>query len=62
MLIFIYSLTEHTLITYFGELIGGRSGLANIVSIAVGIAILMPVKQRLERGIDGYFSHRKLQF
>lgn len=62
MLIFIYSLTEHTLITYFGELIGGHSGLANILAIAAGIAILMPFKQRMERGIDGYFSRRKLEF
>ena len=62
LLIFIYSLSEHLLVTYFGELIGGRSGLANILSIAVGVAVLMPVKQRLERRIDGYFAHKKLEF
>jgi len=62
LLIFIYSLTEHVLITSLGELIGAHSGIVQLVSIAVGIAVLMPLKRRLEHGIDGYFAQKKLEF
>ena len=62
LLIIIYSLTEHILVTYFGELIGGDSEVANIFSIALGIGILMPVKRRLEQRIDAYFAQRRLAF
>jgi hypothetical protein len=62
LLIFIYSLTEHLMITYFGDLIGAHSAVANILAIAIGIAILMPVKQRLEHLITEYFGRRKLVF
>jgi hypothetical protein len=62
LLIFIYSFTEHILITYIGETIGEHSNLVHFVAIAFGIAILMPVKSRLERAIEGYFAHKKLAF
>jgi hypothetical protein len=62
LLIFMYSLSEHLLITYVGETIGEESALLHLVSVAVGIAVLIPVKSRLERAIEGYFSERKLQF
>lgn len=61
-LIFIYSFSEHVLITYVGETIGEGSALMHFVSIAVGIAVLIPVKNRLERVIEGYFADRILQF
>jgi hypothetical protein len=28
----------------------------------IGIAILMPVKNRIEKGVEGYFAQRKLEF
>ena len=62
LLIFVYSFTEHILITYIGETIGEHSTLIHLVSIAIGIAILMPVKSRLERAIERYFAHKKLAF
>jgi len=62
LLIFIYSVSEHLLITYVGETMGEESAVLHFVSIAVGIAVLMPVKSRLERAIEGYFAERKLQF
>ena len=62
LLAFIYSFSEHVLITYFGKLIEGYSEVAHLLSIAVGIAVLMPVKQRLERGIEKYFTVRKVEF
>jgi hypothetical protein len=62
LLLFIYALSEHTLVTYLGERIGEHSGLLHFISVAAGIAILMPVKSRIERAIEKYFAHRKLEF
>jgi hypothetical protein len=62
LLIFIYSLSEHLLVTYIGEKIGENSNLVHFISIAVGIAVLLPVKNRLERVMEGYFAHKKLEF
>jgi hypothetical protein len=62
LLIFIYSLSEHLLVTYIGETFRGYSNWAHFISIAVGIAILIPVKNRLERAMEGYFANKKLEF
>lgn len=62
ILIFVFSFSEHVLITYFGKLIGENSEVAHLISIAIGIAVLMPVKQRLEHGVERYFEKKKLEF
>jgi hypothetical protein len=62
LLIFIYSLVEHLLITYIGEAIGEHSTLVHFVSVAIGIAVLIPVKQRVEHAMEGYFAQKKLEF
>jgi len=61
-LIFFFSFTEHVLITFVGESIGEHSHLVHFIVIAVGIAILMPIKTRLEGAIERYFAKRKLEF
>jgi hypothetical protein len=61
LLIFVYSFSEHILVTYIGETIGEHSYLLHLISIAVGIAVLMPVKNRIERAIERYFAHKKLE-
>ena len=62
LLIFVYSFSEHMIITYVGETFSEHSNLAHLISIAVGIAVLIPVKNRLERAIEGYFAQKKLEF
>jgi hypothetical protein len=62
IVIFVFSFSEHILVTYLGESIGENSNLTYLISIAVGIAVLMPVKNRLERAMEGYFAHKKLEF
>ena len=62
ILIFIFSFSEHVLITYFEKLIGEHSELIHLLSIAVGIAILMPLKHRIEHAIEKYFAQKKLEF
>lgn len=62
ILIVVYSVSEHLLVTYIGERIGEHSFLIYLISIAVVIAILIPVKNRLERGINKLFAQKKLEF
>jgi hypothetical protein len=62
LLIFIYSFVEHILVTYVGEKVGETSVFLHLVAVGIGIAILMPVKKRIEKGVEGYFAHRKLEF
>lgn len=61
-LIFIYSFVEHILVTLLGEKVGESSTVLHLVAVGIGIAVLMPVKSRLEKGIEGYFARRKLEF
>lgn len=62
LLIFTYSFIEHILVTFVGEKIGENSTVLHLVAVAIGIAVLMPVKNRIEKGVEGYFAHRKLEF
>jgi len=62
LLIFIYSFVEHILVTFIGEKVGESSTTLHLISIAIGIAVLMPVKNRIERRVEGYFAQRKLEF
>jgi hypothetical protein len=61
-IIMIFSLSEHMLATYVGEFLGEESFIIHIISIAVVIAILMPVKHRLEHFVEGYFSQKQFEF
>jgi hypothetical protein len=62
LVIFLFSFTEHLLTTYFSELVSGHSTVMHLVSVAIAIALLMPVKHRLEKGVEKYFERRQLQF
>lgn len=62
LIIFIFSFSEHILANYLGEVIGGHSRLIHFVSIGLVIAVLMPVKHRLERWINRVFHERSYQF
>jgi hypothetical protein len=62
LLIFIYSFSEHILVTYIGETFREYSNWAHIISIAAGIAVLIPVKNRLEQVMERYFTQKKLEF
>lgn len=62
VLIFIFSFSEHLLITYVGDLIGGHSQWIHLISIAIGIIVLLPIKHRVEGFIEGYFSDKRVSF
>jgi hypothetical protein len=61
-IIFIFSFSEHILASYLGGLIGGHSRVIHLISIAVVIGVLMPIKQRLEHFINKSFQDRTIQF
>ena len=62
ILVFIFSFSEHVLITYVGDLIGGHSQIIHFISIGIGILVLMPIKHRLERFVEGFFREKRVQF
>jgi hypothetical protein len=62
VVIFVFSFTEHVLITYLGELIGGHSQWIHFVSIAIGILVMMPIKHRIENSVERFFADRIIEF
>ncbi|HLA98154.1 MAG TPA: hypothetical protein VJL34_06845 [Anaerolineales bacterium] len=62
VLIFVFSFTEHILVTNFGELIAGHSQIIHFIAIGAGILVLMPVKHRLEGAVDRFFAQRVVEF
>jgi hypothetical protein len=62
LVVFIFSLSEHLLATYVGEFFGENSIFIHIISIAVVIAILMPIRQKIERAIERFFARKKVEF
>jgi hypothetical protein len=62
LVIFIFSLSEHLLATYVMEFFGGHSIFIHLISIAVVIAILMPIRQKVERAIERLFAQKKVEF
>jgi hypothetical protein len=59
---FVFSLSEHTLASYLGDLIGERMQIPYLISVAISIAILLPLYRRLEHMIDRYFKDRRFDF
>ncbi len=62
LVIFLFSFIEHLLTTYFSEIVSGHSTILHLFSVAVAIAVLMPVKHRLEKRVGSYFANKQLQF
>ena len=61
-LIFVFSFTEHLLITYFGNIIGGHSKWVHLISIGAGILLLMPIKSRVEGAVERIFAEKEIEF
>jgi hypothetical protein len=62
LVIFIFSLSEHLLATYVSEFFGEHSIFIHIISIAVVIAVLMPIRQKVERTIERFFTKKTVEF
>jgi hypothetical protein len=62
IVIFVFSFSEHMLATYVGEFFGEHSIFIHMISIALVIAILMPVRKKIERAIERFFERKKVEF
>jgi len=62
IIVFAFSFSEHVLITYAGELIGGHSQIIHFISIGVGILVLMPIKNRVEVMVEKFFAGKRVEF
>lgn len=61
LVIFVFSLSEHLLGRYVGDIFGEQSFYIHVISIALVVGVLMPVRQRLERGIERFFAKKKVE-
>ena len=62
IVIFVFSMSEHLLARYVGDIFGEQSIFIHLISIALVVAVLMPVRRRLERRIEGFFIQKKIEF
>jgi len=62
VVILVFSLAEHLLATYVGDLLGGSSIGTYLVSVAAVIVVIMPLRRWLERTVDHAFTGRRLAF
>jgi hypothetical protein len=62
LVIFVFSLSEHLLSTYVGHMLGEQSFYIHLISIAAVVGVLMPVRQRLEHAIGGFFARKTVEF
>jgi hypothetical protein len=61
LIIFIFSLSEHLLATYVGNIFGEQI-YTHLISIAAVIGVVMPVRKRVENTIESFFAKKKVEF
>ncbi len=59
--VIVFSLCEHVLATYVAEFIGEESQFLHLISVALVIALAMPLKHQVERGVETVFARRMVQ-
>ncbi len=59
-IVFLFTVSEHLMVTYLADLVGGLSEFLPLVSVALVVAAFLPVKRKLEHLVEGYFSARKV--
>jgi hypothetical protein len=62
IIIFVFTISEHLLAKYVGDIFGEQSFLIHVISIAVVVGILMPVRRKIEHGIERFFARKKVEF
>jgi hypothetical protein len=61
-IIFIFSLSEHFLAKYVSDFFGENSIYIHIISVGLVVGILMPVRKKVERGIERFFARKTVEF
>jgi hypothetical protein len=62
LIIFIFSCSEHLLSKYLGDILGEQPIYIHLISIAIVVGALMPVRQKLDRAIERFFAKKKVEF
>jgi CDP-diglyceride synthetase len=60
--VLVFSVAEHLLATYVGELLGASSFYTYLVAVAAVIVVVMPFRNRVERTVDRFFAAKKVAF
>lgn len=60
LIVFLFAVSEHLITTYLSELAGGLSEYLPLVSVVIVVAAFMPLRRRLERLVEGYFSAKNI--
>jgi hypothetical protein len=60
VIIFLFAFSEHLIATYLAGVAGALSEYLHFVSIGVVIVAFMPVKRRVDRFVEGYFTTKKV--
>jgi hypothetical protein len=56
VIIFLFAFSEHLIATYLAGMAGALSEYLHFVSIGVVVVAFMPVKRRVDRFVEGYFT------
>ncbi len=56
VIIFLFAFSEHLIATYLAGVAGALSEYLHLASIAVVVVAFMPVKRRVDRLVEGYFT------
>ena len=60
VIIFLFAFSEHLIATYLAGVAGALSEYLHFVSIAVVVVAFMPVKRRVDRFVEGYFTAKRV--
>ena len=60
VIIFLFAFSEHLIATYLAGVAGALSEYLHFVSIAVVVVAFMPVKRRVDRFVEGYFTTKRV--
>lgn len=62
IMVLVFSLCEHLLATYVGNKFGEQSIYIHIISIAVVIGVVMPIRKKVEGAIERFFAKKSVEF
>jgi hypothetical protein len=62
IVVFVFSLSEHLLATYVGNIFGEQSIYIHLISVAAVIGVVMPIRKKVEGTIDRFFAKKKVEF
>ena len=62
IVVFVFSFSEHMLATYVSQIFGEQSIYIHLISVAVVIGVVMPVRKRVDHTIERFFAKRTVEF